>query len=246
MEQDLSEVEQTPIFYNDLEIIEDGRLRVALDQIRALRTLPPEERREQISLISKNLERSNASDKIEGFLESVEGCIRQFSGDPSRLISLFEKILTSYEESPSKTQLAVQRYVLDKQIALNPSPPPFDWGIVDMLLMQIEHLFGETAMFTKEMMESIMLTVISVCGEGLFLLDLLNQMLLLAIGEDISIVRKRIAALSKASLAQITILSNELIDIHNKYLQQRTNRQTPQVPDTPAELENTTQSSSER
>jgi hypothetical protein len=89
--------------------------------------------------------------------------------------------------------------------------------MVDILLSQLSHLSGDTAVFTREMLESILSTMFPPSGDPHFLQDLVSQFLLLSVGEQIIVVRSRMRWLSEAPLRKVTVLSNMVLEIHERY-----------------------------
>ena len=196
---------------------ESERLSLILSQIQNLQTLPPQQRQRKLKQLVEALENAASKEEAQQLIDSLDAALDEFIGDPRRFVSIIGQILGCLETNSEKTQIALQRFLQDKQIDENSSPAPFDWTMVDILLSQLSHLSGPTALFTNEMRDSIIFSLFPQNCEGHFLQDLVSQFLLLSVGEQIGTVRARMQALSQAPLSKVTQLSNMLIEIQEKY-----------------------------
>lgn len=196
---------------------EAERLQSILAQIQSLQSLPPESKKQSIEKILESLQHTASKEDLQELLDALDAAVSEFMGDPRRFVAGIAQILSCFENSPERTDLAVQRFLQDKQIGQISSPAPFDWAVVDMLLSQLEHLWSADAVFTTEMKNSVVLSLFPKSGEGHFLQDLVSQFLTLSVGEQIGTVRKRMMALAQAPPSKVTLLSNMVIEIHEKY-----------------------------
>ena len=196
------------------------RFSEILGQIRQISNLPDSEKRQKLERIIEILDRSASKEELQHLLDTIDISLSDFLGDPRRLLACFAQIFSCLESDAEKTQNAIQRFIRDKQIGQVSSPAPFDWTMVDILLSQLSHLAGKDAVFTREMRDSIVLSLFPLSGEAHFLQDLVSQFLLMSVGEKISMVRRRMRSLSQAPLSKVTLLSNMVIEIHEKYERQ--------------------------
>lgn len=196
---------------------ESERLQEILLEIQALSSLPAATKRARLDELINTLQHSASKEELQQLLDSVDGALNEFIGDPRRFVACISQIFSCIDNDADRTHVALQRFVQDKQIGQVYSPAPFDWTMVDILLSQLSHLAGSTAIFTQEMRESIIFSLFSSNGECHFLQDLVSQFLMLSVGEQISVVRKRMRSLSQATLSKVTLLSNMVIEIHEKY-----------------------------
>ena len=199
---------------------ESERLQSVLAQIQSLQSLPSESKRQRLEELIAFLQHSASKEELQQLLDSLDMAVSEFMGDPRRFVACVAHILSCFERSPERTQLAVQRFLQDKQIGQISSPAPFDWAMVDLLLCQLGHLYGAEAAFTKEMRESVIVSLFPSNGEGHFLQDLVSQFLMLSVGKEIGVVRQRMRALSQAPPSKVTLLSNMVIEIHEKFERQ--------------------------
>ena len=196
---------------------ESERLAEILSQIQSIQTLPTPQRQRKLKQLVDALDHAASKEEVQQLIDSLEDALVEFIGDPRRFVACIGQILGCLETNSEKTQIALQRFIQDKQIGENSSPAPFDWTMVDILLSQLSHLSGPTAIFTNEMRDSIIFSLFPQNCEGHFLQDLVSQFLLLSVGEQIGTVRARMQALSQAPLSKVTQLSNMLIEIQEKY-----------------------------
>ena len=138
-------------------------------------------------------------------------------GDPRQFVNCISYLLKCIEYNTEKTQIYVNRFIQDRQIGETNAPAPFDWTMVDVLLSQLSHLAGQNGIFTSEMKDSVIFSLFPIFCEIHFLQDLVSKILTLSIGEQISTVRQRMQSLSQAPLSKVTLLSNMLIEIQDKY-----------------------------
>lgn len=197
--------------------IESERLNDILTQIQSMQNLPLNEKKAKLEQLVEILQHSASKEELQQLLDNIDMALNEFLGDPRRLVSLISQLLNCIENNSERTQIAIQRYLQEKQFGQVLSPAPFDWTMVDILLSQLSHLAGEAAIFTKEMRDSIVFSLFPSNSEGHFLQDLVSQFLILSVGEQISVVRQRMRSLSQAPLSKVTLLSNMLIEIHEKY-----------------------------
>lgn len=197
--------------------VESEHLQEVLQQIQSLQSLPAESRKAKLEQLVNVLQYHTAKEELQQLLESLDCSLGEFMGDPRRFVACIAQIISCLDSSPEKTQLAVQRFIQDKQIEQISSPAPFDWTMVDMLLSQLSHLMGPMTTFSKEMKDSVLLTLFPSTAEGHFLQDLVSHCLTMSVGEQISIVRQRMHALSQAPLSKVTLLSNMILEINEKY-----------------------------
>ncbi|OHT08359.1 hypothetical protein TRFO_23192 [Tritrichomonas foetus] len=196
---------------------ESERLQEILQQIQSIQTLPPNEKRKKLEQLVEILQHSASKEELQQLLDSLDIAVTEFMGDPRRFVACIAQILTCLENDASKTQMSIQRYLRDKQIGQISTPAPFDWTMVDILLSQLCHLAGEDAIFSREMRDSIVFSLFPASCEGHYLQDLVSHFLLLSVGEKIPVVRKRMRSLSQAPLSKVTLLSNMVIEINEKY-----------------------------
>lgn len=197
--------------------IESERLQEVLQQIQSLQSLPTASRKLKLEQLVDFLQHNTAKEELQQLLGSLDCALSEFLGDPRRFVACIAQIISCLENSAERTQLAVQRFIQDKQIDQISSPAPFDWTMVDMLLSQLSHLMGPSTLLTNEMKDSVLLSLFPNTGEAHFLQDLVSQCLALSVGEQIELVRKRMRALSQAPLSKVTLLSNMILEIHEKY-----------------------------
>jgi hypothetical protein len=196
---------------------ESERLREILAHIQRVHALPPAEQRQQLEQLIHALQQDTSNEDLRQLLDALDAALLDFMGDPRRFVSCISQILSCLEHNSERTQLALQRYVQDRQIGSLSPRAPFDWTMVDILLSQLSHLSGDSAIFTREMRESIVFALFHPSGDGHFLQDLVSQFLLLSVGEQIMVVRSRMRWLSEAPLRKVTLLSNMVIEIHERY-----------------------------
>jgi hypothetical protein len=196
---------------------ESERLQEILRQIQAIQSLPANEKKIELEKLFEALQHSASKEELQQLIDTLDIALGEFMGDPRRFVACIAQVLNCLDHNPEKTQLAVQRFLQDKQVGQIASPAPFDWTMVDILLSQLSHLAGATAVFTKEMRDSVVNSLFHSAGEGHFLQELVSQFLTLSIGEPIAMVRQRMRALSQAPLSKVTLLSNIVLEIHEKY-----------------------------
>ena len=196
---------------------ESERLTEILAQIQNIQTLPSPQRQRKLKQLVDALERTASKEEVQQLIDTLDESLSEFMSDPRRFVACIGQILGCLETNSEKTQIALQRFIQDKQIGENSTPAPFDWTMVDILLSQLSHLAGQTALFTNEMRDSIIFSLFPQNCEGHFLQDLVSHFLLLSVGEQIGTVRARMQALSQAPLSKVTQLSNMLIEIQEKY-----------------------------
>lgn len=199
---------------------ESERLQEILQQIQSIQTLPTDEKKRKLEELIDFLQKNASKEELQTLFDSMDIALNDFMGDPRRFVSCIAQILTCLESDTEKTQVAIQRYLQDKQIGQVSTPAPFDWTMVDILISQLSHLAGPDAIFTREMRDSIIFSLFPYSGEGHYLQELVSQFLLLSVGEKISVVRQRMRSLSQAPLSKVTLLSNMVIEIHEKYEKQ--------------------------
>ena len=208
---------------------ESERLQEILQQIQSIQTLPTDEKKRKLEQLIDFLQKNASKEELQSLLESMDIALTEFMGDPRRFVACIAQILTCLESDAEKTQVAIQRYLQDKQIGQISAPAPFDWTMVDILISQLSHLAGPDAIFTREMRDSIVFSLFPYSGEGHYLQELVSQFLLLSVGEKISVVRQRMRSLSQAPLSKVTLLSNMVIEIHEKYEKQMEDLGTPVI-----------------
>jgi hypothetical protein len=194
---------------------ESERLQDILRQIRSIQSLPSGERRAKLAGLTELLQQNASKEELRRLFDSLDSALVDFLGDPRRFVACISQILTCFETSAEKAQLAIQRFLQDKQVGS--SPTPFDWTMVDILLSQLSHLAGEDAIFTREMQESVVFALFHPRTEAHFLQDIVSQCLLLSVSEKITVVQERMRALSQAPLAKVTLLANMVREINEKY-----------------------------
>jgi hypothetical protein len=196
---------------------ESDRLQSILSQIQSIQSLPSSEQRTRLEQLIRSLQQDSSKEQLQQLLDTLDSSLSNFMGDPRRFVSAIGQILTCLEQNPEQTQMALQSFVQSKQITSAPSPAPFDWTMVDILLSQLSGSSGDSVAFTSEMLESILSTLFPPSGEQHFLQDLVSQFLLMSIGEQVFIVRSRMRWLSEAPLRKVTVLSNMVSEIHERY-----------------------------
>ena len=199
---------------------ESRRLQEILQQIQSIQTLPSTEKKRKLEQLIDFLQKNASKEELQGLLDSLDLALSEFMGDPRRFVACISQILTCLENDTEKTQIAIQRYLQDKQIGQISTPAPFDWTMVDILISQLSHLAGPDAIFSREMRDSIVFSLFPYSCEEHYLQELVSQFLLLSVGEKISVVRQRMRSLSQAPLSKVTLLSNMVIEIHEKYEKQ--------------------------
>jgi hypothetical protein len=200
---------------------ESERLNEILAQIQNIQTLPTPQRQRKLKQLVDALEHAASKEEVQQLIDTLDESLSEFLSDPRRFVACIGQILGCLEVNSEKTQIALQRFIQDKQIGENSTPAPFDWTTVDILLSQLSHLAGPTALFTIEMRDSVILSLFPQNCDGHFLQDLVSQFLLLSVGEQIGTVRARMQALSHAPLSKVTQLSNMLIEIQEKYAKEK-------------------------
>ena len=197
--------------------LESEHLQDILLQIQGLTKLDPETRKKKLAQLSEMIQKTASKEDLQELLDTLDLSLGDYMGDPRRFVTCISQLLSYYEANPEKTMIVIQRFLQDKQGEQVSSPAPFDWTMVDILFSQLNHLSGGNAVFTKEMRDSIVFSLFPSNGEDHFLQDLVYQFLSLSIGEQITVVRQRMQALSQAPLSKVTLLSNMLVEIHDRY-----------------------------
>jgi hypothetical protein len=195
---------------------EPDQLDAILRELHSLTSLPPSETHPSLSRLLSLLRPPSPREDLQPLLDSLDSSLNDFAGDPRRFVACVSQVISAYAHSPERARLAVQQFLQDRSIGEAP-PSPFDWTMVDILLSQLSRLSGEAAPFTREMCDSVVFTLFRPSAEGHSLQGLVSQFLALSVGEHISVVKARMRMLSRAPLSKVTLLSNVLLEIHEKY-----------------------------
>lgn len=211
--------------------VEAEQLQELLLQIQSIGKMEPEVRKKKLAALTESIQKVASKEDLQQLFDAFDVSLNDYIGDPRHLYFCLIQLLDYFKLNPEKTQIIVQRYLQDKQGGPEISPSPFDWTMVDILLSQLSHLSGENAIFTKEMRDSVVFSLFPTNGDGHFLQDLVFQFLTLSIGEKITIVRQRMQNLSQAPLSKVTLLSNMLVEIHERY-EKEVEKLTKNIPET--------------
>jgi hypothetical protein len=194
---------------------ESERLQDILRQIQTIKSLPPSEQRSQLASLMQLLKQNASTEELQQFLVSLDSSLSEFMGDPRRFVAIISQILSCFETNRERTQLAIQRFLQDRQVGS--APAPFDWTMVDILLSQLGHLAGGGAVFTREMRDSVVFSLFHPTADAHFLQDIVSPCLLLSVGEQIAVVQERMRALARAPLSKVTLLANMIKEIDERY-----------------------------
>jgi hypothetical protein len=115
--------------------------------------------------------------------------------------------LNSIDHSPDRADAAVQQFLQEKAAPESAPPPPFDWTMVDILLPQLRRPSGDTEPFTRAMCDSVIFALFGPPAEPWFLQGPVAYLRALSVGETIA----------NAPLSKVTLLSNVLVEIDEKY-----------------------------
>jgi hypothetical protein len=197
---------------------EANRIQELLSRLQAIRALPAAEQRAHLARLAPLLAPPPApADDAQPLLDGLDRALSDFVGDPRRLVACVSELLGALDRSPERASAAVQRFLQERAAPDAAPPSPFDWTMVDILLSQLSRLSGDAAPFTRAMCDSVVFALFRPAAEPHSLQGLVAQILALSTGEAIALVRARMRLLAQAPLSKVTLLSNVLLEIQEKY-----------------------------
>ena len=118
--------------------LESEHLQDILLQIQGLSKLDPETRKKKLAQLSEMIQKTAAKEDLQELLDTLDLSLGDYMGDPRRFVSCLSQLLAYYEANPEKTMIVIQRFLQDKQGKQTSCPAPFDWTLVDILLLDLK------------------------------------------------------------------------------------------------------------